>query len=182
MTNNDNNRILLLLTSIVLLLLVVNVGLFFRMNHLQSQVLQALATRQRPEPLKPGTEAPIFQLNNIDQQPVSLSEYRGNKVLIFFSSATCSVCQGTYPSVAQLHRTNPQIQVLMISYGTEEQNQLIIDENELTFPVLMWKDEVAKAYQISSVPFFYFLNEEGEIIEAGSARTLEELQQLTANR
>jgi peroxiredoxin len=65
--------------------------------------------------------------------------------------------------------------VLMISRGSNEDNQNVIKETGLNFPFLTWEDDVTEEYQVPGTPFFFLTDEEGLISNAGFATTLSQL-------
>jgi hypothetical protein len=74
--------LLLLLMGIVILLMVAIIGLFIRMNQLQSQVLAAMGSFQAEAigleiGLEVGTQAPDFTLPDTAGQMVSLDDFAG---------------------------------------------------------------------------------------------------------
>jgi len=108
MSTDKTDKLLLMLMGIVILLLVMNLGLFLRMNQLQSQVLQALRPFQRPTGLTAGTQAPYFRLADTDGRLVSLPDFAGQCVLLAFSATTCPACQQMYPALRRFHESHSQ--------------------------------------------------------------------------
>src|SRR5205823_2543209 len=72
--------------------------------------------------LAPGTPAPPFRLPRVDGGELSLEELRGRKVLLVFSDPNCGPCDAVSPRLEEVHRSRSDIQVLMISRGTVEEN------------------------------------------------------------
>lgn len=178
MSKVKTDTLILMLMGVVILLMVANLSLFVRMNQLQSHVIQALQPFQRPAGLAVGTQAPPFNLVDTEGRMVSLQEFSGKRVLLVFSSTTCPACQQMYPFLKHFHEVHPDITVLMISRGSEEENQLLAQDERLTFPILAWQDRVAKAYQVPGVPFFYLIDSRGMIASKGIASSLEQLEEL----
>jgi len=177
--------LLLMLMTIVILLMVVIVGLFLRMNQLQQEVLAALQPLQamhesdgRPRGLEVGEKAPDFRLLDTKGQIIALEDFTGQKVLLTFSSVRCPVCTERYPELRFFSEQHRSVQVVMISMGSLEENQQLVEEQGLSFPILMWEDAVAREYQVPGTPFFYVIDEEGVIVNADFANTLEQLEAL----
>lgn len=182
MTENSRiEKLLLILMGVVVILMVMNIGLFLRMNQLQSQVVQALApfqgAFQPTEGLAAGTQAPLFSLTDTGGQMVSLADFAGEPLLLAFSSTTCPACQDKYPMVKEFNERHPDFAFLMISQGSAKENQALVQEQGFAFPVLGWTDEVAEAYQVPGTPHFYVI-EDGVIIYGGFAASVEELENL----
>ncbi|MCK4451710.1 MAG: redoxin domain-containing protein [Anaerolineae bacterium] len=178
--------LLLMLMGIVILLMVAIIGLFLRMNQLQREVLAALAPLQaramgQEMGLEVGTEAPDFTLLDTNGSMVSLGGFAEQRVLLAFSSTHCSACKEMYPHLKAFSESREDVQVVMISQGSVEENQRLVQEQGFAFPVLTasgWDDEVMLDYQVPGVPFFYVIDEEGIIANAGFANTLEQLEAL----
>ena len=185
MTASKNDILLLMLMSIVILLMVAIVGLFLRMNQLQQAVLAALASSQVGMPeqemgLEVGTQAPAFALPDTSGSPVSLDDF-GRTVLLAFSSTHCPACKEMYPHLRAFSERHKDVQVVMISQGSAEENQRLVEEQGFAFPVLPvagWEDALLADYRVPGTPFFYVIDGEGVIAGTGFANTSEQLEAL----
>ena len=65
--------------------------------------------------LKAGITAPDFQLPRIDAGELSLSDLRGQCVLLVFSDPNCGPCDELAPQLEKIHQERPELQVLMVS-------------------------------------------------------------------
>ena len=102
-----------------------------------------------------GTAAPDFTLRDQNQQPVSLSDYRGDKnvLLVFFPLAFTGICQG---ELDQLRDHLPDYEnddsvALTISVGPPPTHKIWATENGFLFPVLsdFWPHgAVSQAYGV----------------------------------
>jgi methylamine dehydrogenase accessory protein MauD len=181
MTQPKTETLLLMLMGVVILLMLANLGLFLRMNQLQREVLAALQPLQamgRPQGLEIGTEAPAFTLLDTMGQTISLGNFAGQKVLLVFSSVQCPACIEMYPHLRAFSERRENVQVVMISRGSAEENRQLVEEQGFDFPILIWDDAVARDYQVPGVPFFYVIDGEGIIVNKGFANRLEQLKQL----
>jgi len=183
MAESKTGVLLLMLMGIVILLMVAIIGLFIRMNQLQSQVLAALVPLQagameQEMGLEIGTQAPDFTLPDAAGQMVSLDDFAGQRVLLAFSSTDCRACTEMYPHLTAFSENQPDVQVVMISQGSAEENQQLVQAQGFTFPVLAWDDSVARDYQVAGTPFLYVIDAEGVITNADFANTLEQLEAL----
>ncbi len=178
MNKVQTGTLMLMLLGVVILLMVANLGLFIRMNQLQSLVIQSLEPFQRPMGLKVGTQAPLFTLSDTAGQFVSLRDFSGKRVLLAITSTTCPACSQIYPILKDFQELHPDIAVLLISRGSQEDNATLVRKEELTFPVLNGQDELIREYQVPAFPFFYLLDEQGNIASRGIALSLEQLENL----
>ena len=97
-----------------------------------------------------GTQAPDFALLNADGQKVSLSDYRGRNVIVYFypeaatPGCTTEAC-GFRDNLASLHSSG--YEVLGISPDAPEKLAAFTGDFTLTFPLLSDEDHaVALAY------------------------------------
>ena len=184
MAESKTDVLILMLMGIVILLMVTIVGLFLRMNQLQREVLAAVvplrveAIRRDSRGLEVGMQAPDFTLPDAAGQMVSLDDFAGQRVLLAFSSTDCRACTEMYPHLTAFSENRPDVQVVMISRGSAEENQQLVQAQGFTFPVLAWDDSVARGYQVPGTPFFYVIDREGVITSKGFANTLEQLKEL----
>lgn len=102
-----------------------------------------------------GTAAPDFTLRDQNQQPVTLSSFRGvkNVLLVFFPLAFTGICQG---ELDQLRDHLPQFEndnsvAMAISVGPPPTHKIWSLESGFMFPVLsdFWPHgEVSQAYGV----------------------------------
>lgn len=130
-----------------------------------------------PTPIDTGIK---FTLPNLDGEEVSLLEFRGKPVLLFFFKSYCDACQREAPAIQRIYsRHREELQFLGIAanedHGSgsliatpEEYTQMIrsnfVNKYNWTFPVLIDNyGRVQIEYVGRGVPSFLFLNEKGEI-------------------
>jgi peroxiredoxin len=129
--------------------------------------------------LEAGTRAPEFTLPQVDGEEFSLTQYRGQNVLLVFSDPACGPCQQLAQKLENLHRRG-EVRVLMISRGDREANRQKIAEYGLTFPVVLQKHwEISRDYAIFATPVGYLIDEKG-ILVTGVAMGAEAILNLTA--
>ena len=178
--------LLLMLAVVVLLLVVVVIGLFIKMMQLQS-ALTPMGSLQpetgADEGLAIGTQFPPLALPNVDGGTTALEDFAGRKILLVFSSTTCPACAGMYPHLQVFSENNPDVQVVMVSLGSLEDNRGLVDEWGFAFPILPvsdWRDEAMQAYQVPGTPFAYGLDEQGVIVNEGFVNTMQQMEALIA--
>lgn len=117
--------------------------------------------------LEIGNIAPDFQLTTLDGEEVSLSDYRGKRVLINFWATWCPPCRAEMPDMEEFYLNNDVI-VLAVNLTDAEpsvqQVQDFVDEFYLSFPILL--DEtisVATTYEIHPIPTSFLVDSNGVI-------------------
>lgn len=102
-----------------------------------------------------GTTAPDFTLRDQNQQPITLSSFRGDKnvLLVFFPLAFTKICQGELDQLRdQLPRfDNDNSVALAISVGPPPTHKVWAAQSGFTFPVLsdFWPHgQVSRAFGV----------------------------------
>jgi len=114
--------------------------------------------------LPAGTPAPDFRLPLLHGGELSLSEYRGRKVLLVFSDPKCGPCDQLATQLEQHARRGSGIQVLMVSRGEEEANRAKAAQHGLTFPIVLQRQwEISREYGKFATPIAYLIDESGII-------------------
>ncbi len=96
----------------------------------------------------------------------------------FGNRPKCPACVAMYPRIQAFSVGRGDLQVVMVSRGTAEENRRLVAEQGFAFPVLVWEDEVARAYKVPGTPFFYVVDGDGVIVNKGFANTREQLDAL----
>lgn len=114
-----------------------------------------------------GKRAPDFTLPTLDGKQLSLSQFRGKKVIVNFWQSSCSACRTEVPYIQAVYNrwSRDDLVILAVSVGERTAFvQSFVDRQGLTFPVLLDSDEaVSKTYQVPSYPTTFFINADGII-------------------
>jgi peroxiredoxin len=121
--------------------------------------------------LSVGQEAPEISLSDPDGNSVSLSDLRGNYVLIDFWAAWCRPCREENPNVVRLYNQYNErgFEVFGVSLDrTHDAWVKAIADDGLTWThvsdLKYFNSEAAATYQINAIPATYLLDPEGKII------------------
>ncbi len=121
--------------------------------------------------LQPGQPAPEFTLHDLDGQPVSLSQFKGQVVLIDFWASWCGPCIGDLPDLRRIKRkaADQPLVFLNLSLDTDEAAwREAVDKHEIEGVHVRadgWGADVAKSYQVNSLPSYYLVDSQGLIVE-----------------
>lgn len=121
-------------------------------------------------PLKTGLPAPDFTFPGLDGKMVSLSDYRGNVVLVNIWATWCPPCVDEMPSMERLYQElkGENFEILAVSIdslGTKAVAPFMKKYN-LSFPALMDPDGTIKnLYQTTGVPESFIINKQGILIQ-----------------
>jgi cytochrome c biogenesis protein CcmG, thiol:disulfide interchange protein DsbE len=123
------------------------------------------------EPLTVGKAAPDFQLPDLDDKEIRLSDYRGKVVFLNFWATWCKPCREEMPSMEVLYKNFEKdgLVILAVSIDrvtTKKEIPPFVKSLNLTFPVLVdsW-GQTDKRYKLMGVPETYIIDREGTLRE-----------------
>ncbi len=118
-----------------------------------------------------GFLAPDFTLKATDGKTYSLSDLRGQAVIINLWATWCPPCRAEMPAIQKLYdEYKDQGLIVLAVNSTVQDDPLAVApfaaQYGLTFPILLdTTGEVTKAYQLRSLPSSYFIGRDGVIHE-----------------
>ncbi len=116
-----------------------------------------------------GFLAPDFQLETLEGETVSLSDFKGQVVLINLWASWCPPCRAEMPAMQSAYgRYREQglaiLAVNLINQDTLQDVTAFSKEHNLTFPILLDNQgQVARDYQAHLLPTSYFVDRRGVI-------------------
>jgi peroxiredoxin len=123
------------------------------------------------EPLTVGKPAPDFQLPDLNDKDIRLSDYRGKVVFLNFWATWCKPCREEMPSMEVLYKNFEKdgLVILAVSIDrvtTKKEIPPFVKSLNLTFPVLVdsW-GQTDKRYKLMGVPETYIIDREGTLRE-----------------
>lgn len=118
------------------------------------------------EGLPVGAVAPDFSLTSMRDEQTSLSDLlsRGNPVLLFFVSPTCSPCKSLLPMVRAWERDyRDWLTIAVLSRGNRQDNEKKMSQYEIRHLLLQEDSDVAEAYQARWTPAAVLIGRDGKI-------------------
>ena len=117
-----------------------------------------------------GEPAPNFTLPNLAGQPVSLSDYTGQVVLVNFWATWCPSCLSEMPDYEQVYQQHggPAGDFVVLGVNLREGQAYVEDYAlglGLTFPVLLDEDGrvTTRQYQVTGMPGSFIIDRQGVI-------------------
>lgn len=123
------------------------------------------------EPLTVGKVAPDFELPDLGDKSVRLSDFRGKVIFLNFWATWCKPCREEMPSMEVLHQSLQKegLVVLAVSIDrvtTKKDIPPFVKNLNLTFPILVdsW-GQTDKRYKLMGVPETYIIDQQGVLQE-----------------
>jgi len=118
----------------------------------------------------PGFPAPAFKLETLSGDSISLEDFKGQPVLIFFWASWCSVCKRTMPGLQSVYEEFHERGFEILAINSTFQDTLpsavsYYESQNYTFPLLIDLDGiVTQDYQVRALPTSVLLNSDGIVV------------------
>ena len=113
-------------------------------------------------------EAPDFKLIGLDGKEHALSEYRGQVVLLQFSTTWCPHCRTIIPYMRNINDTYGKkgLKTFFVAIQESERKmKAFAEKNGVSYPVLLdSKGSVAQLYDVVGVPTLVLIDKDGTIL------------------
>ncbi|MBG7610129.1 MAG: redoxin domain-containing protein [Anaerolineae bacterium] len=137
---------------------------------LRSRVLPSATTNGAPPPSpREGFSAPDFTLDLLNGGQITLSELRGQAVMINLWASWCSPCRSEMPAIQNVYEEYKDQGLIVLAVNTTFQDSESAaasfgEEFGLTFPIPLDKTgTVSDHYQLRGLPSTYFVDRSGVI-------------------
>lgn len=123
-----------------------------------------------PIGLNVGERVPDFTVNDLEGNPISLSDFHGKKVLLNFWASWCPPCRAEMPYMERIYQEykKDDIAIVAVNMLTTEKSiddvHQFIEDFELSFPIPVDEEgELGETFEIMSYPTSYFIDSDGVI-------------------
>lgn len=114
-----------------------------------------------------GATAPDFQLPSLAGEPVALSDYQGQVVLVNLWATWCPPCKAEMPAINEFYETHQNEDFVVLAVNSQEDAatvQRFIDVQKFTFPVLLdTQADVMNQYKVRGLPTSFVIDRDGII-------------------
>ena len=121
--------------------------------------------------LQAGHPAPEFTLHDLDGQPVSLSQFKGQVVLLDFWASWCGPCIIDLPDLRKIKEKTAALPLVVLNLSLDEDEAAwreAIDKHGIEGVHVRadgFGSDVAKSYQVNALPSYYLVDSQGLIVE-----------------
>jgi len=117
----------------------------------------------------PSGPAPQFTLDSRGGPKISLSQYKGQVVMLNFWASWCGPCRQEMPLLENIYKKYNKMGFTLIGVNVEPDSKAaegFLKETPVTFPVIYDKDStVSKAYDVSGMPSTVIIDRKGNVRE-----------------
>jgi len=111
--------------------------------------------------------APDFTLPGDGGQAVSLSDLRGQVVMINFWASWCGPCRQEMPLLEQIHQRYESLGFTLLGVNVEENSsdaKAFLEDRPVSFPILFDPDNgVSKLYDVIAMPSTVLIDRQGNV-------------------
>lgn len=115
-----------------------------------------------------GLDAPDFELQTLDGEVISLSDLRGEVVLVNFWATWCPPCRAEMPGFQRVYEAKRDRGFTILGLSTDVGGRRAVDaflaEHGITYPVAMAPSKVVRDFGGSNMlPTSYLIDRQGRI-------------------
>lgn len=129
--------------------------------------IQPARYKEPKAPLRPGEIAPDWRLVSTGGDTLSLSDFKGDLVLMDFFFVSCPACIEILPDLKKLHEKYKDSGLHIIGLDKIDSQKILeyfIGRHGIEYPVLLSNWQVDEAYCISGYPTTYLIGRDGKVL------------------
>jgi cytochrome c biogenesis protein CcmG, thiol:disulfide interchange protein DsbE len=115
-----------------------------------------------------GEHAPLFRLEAVDGDSLSLTDLRGRVVLVNFWASWCPPCRVEMPGFERVYREHADDGFVIVGIATDvharSRIRTFLAEHDITYPTLLASPQVVRDYGgIKALPESFLIDRDGRI-------------------
>lgn len=117
---------------------------------------------------KAGDTAPDFTLKTLNGEIREFKDYRGQYVIANFWGSFCEPCVEEMPLIQKYYDAYKDKGLVVLGINLNEPEATVrgfVRNHDITFPILLDKDQVRRRYGVYSYPTTFFIRPDGKIGE-----------------
>lgn len=132
----------------------------------------SVAAQDTSSLLTVGSDAPSFTLKTVNEEPVSLSDFRGKYVVLDFWASWCPDCRKLNPMMFNLFNKYKDKNVAFLGVSFDIDKKVLADylyKSHISWPQVSefkkWKEtEISVKYGIKWIPTVYVVSPDGKVL------------------
>ena len=119
-----------------------------------------------------GMRAPNFVMTNADGSISSLSDLRGQPVVLNFWATWCPPCRAEMPDLVKAYETHKDSGLVIVGINEQDEEAkalAFMDQYGIEFPVILdSRGDLASLYAARGLPATFFIDRNGNVVETWS--------------
>jgi peroxiredoxin len=134
---------------------------------LKSCAMAAIVLGSAASAADSGGPAPPFSLSSVSGEPSTLSQFKGQVVMVNFWATWCGPCQQEMPLLDQMYKKYKPAGFTLIGVNVDKEAPAVkelLARKPVSFPVLLDPaNQVSKAYHVDEMPSSVIIDRKGAI-------------------
>ncbi len=129
-------------------------------------VVLAISAFQSRHLLSGDDPLPPVQVQGLDGSTLDLEDLDARRTVVYFWTTWCSACDLQSGAISRLHDPdNDDLNVISVAlhYDSPAEIEEFVDDEEIDFPVYLGTDATAAAFNVSSFPTIYIIDDDQHI-------------------
>lgn len=119
------------------------------------------------EKVEKGPPAPAFELKNLQDKTVKLSDYKGKVVLLNFWATWCPPCIKEMPMFQKLYKRHKDKGFVIVGVSMDKNKKIaqkFIQKKGITYPILMGGPQLGAKYKVRGLPTSFIIGRQGHLL------------------
>ncbi len=122
---------------------------------------------QNQEGIVAGENVPPFETYNVKGEKVSITDYKGKVVMLYFWADFCPTCKKEFPATQEYYEKldTTKFELLAINVGQpKKSSEIFAAKYQPTFQMLLdTAGQISKTFAVKELPTNYFITPDGKV-------------------